>query len=376
MVKLSKIYIMMLCAAVVMTGCAQSQREKKAAVVAEPVDETEVAEEIEPEEAVEEVKLHPVTEGTIDYLSVEGISLEPGMEIAMVATNSQNSFYNIVKKGASAAVEDLNTALGYTGKDKVTFSYAAPKTEDVIDQINIIDQFLDKAPDALCIAFSDATASKTQMEMAKNNGVKLIAFDTPDDSRASETLVATDNIAAASGAASKMFNAVNYNGKIAVIVHNSLKQTGRDRYHAITNELQQNYANKDLRLVDVVYLAQDERTAKEIFDDLLEKNPDLGGIICTDLETTEAAIEYAKGLEEKTFSIVGFDISEKIASAISDGTIIGTVAQDSYGIGYATIVAAARSIAGMENAENIHTDHLWIDSSNLDSKEAQSLLNN
>lgn len=379
MVKLSKFHIMLLCAAVVVTGCGKVQEQTVTTEVVDTVNETELENVAETDDKTvendEENDLHPITEDAVNYLSVEGIEVEPGVEIAMVATNSGNDFYNMVKKGAAQAIEDLNEALGYTGKDKISFSYAAPKTEDVIDQINIIDQFLDKAPDALCIAFADATASKTQMEMAKNNGVKLIAFDTPDDSRAAETLIATDNMTAASEAAAQMFNAVNYNGKIAVVVHNSLKQTGQDRYHAITSELSEMYANKDLRIVDVVYVAQDERTEKEIFDELLEKHPDLGGIICTDLMTTEAAIAYAESLKERNFSIVGFDISEKIAEAIEKGLIVGTVAQDPYGIGYATVVAAARSVAGMDNADSVHADHLWVDLSNLESKDVQSLLN-
>lgn len=379
MVKLSKFYIMIACSALCMFGCGQAEEVSTEDVNitenVEPVKTEEEPELEELEEVVEETVLHPVTVEGIDYLSVDGIELEPGTEIAMVGTNSGNSFYDTVKKGASQAVSDLNKALGYSGKNKISLSFDSPKTEDVIDQINIIDQFLDKAPDALCIAFTDATACKTQMEMAKNNGIKLVAFDTPDDSRSAEALIATDNTEAATVAAAKLFNAVNYEGKIAVIVHNSAKQTGQDRYRAITNEFTAHYSNKDIRFVDVVYMAQDNRTAEEIFDELLEKHPDLGGVICTDLETTEMAIEYVKDLGEKDFSIVGFDVSEKIVNAVSDGTILGTVAQDPYSMGYATIVAAARSIVGMDNAVSIHTDHLWIDGSNVQNEEVQSLLN-
>ena len=59
---------------------------------------------------------------------------------------------------------------------------------------------------------------------------------------------------------------------------------------------------------------------------------------------------------------------------MNDGTILGTVAQDPYRIGYATVVAAARSILEMENADHIQTGHLWIDASNVDSKEVKDLL--
>lgn len=380
MVKIFKFYIIIACAALYVFGCGKAEEtlaeDIAAAENAETSSESEtekLTEEIE-EEIEKKVTLHPVIEEEIDYLSIEGIELEPGMEIAMVGTDSGNTFYEAIKKGATQAVSDLNKALGYTGKNKLTLSYAAPKTEDVIDQINIIDQFLDKAPDALCIAFADTTACKTQMQMAENNGIKQIAFDTPDESMAAEALVATDNLAASSEAASKMFDAVEAEGKIAILVHSSEQKTGQDRYQAIIDELEQNYADKNLDIVDVVYLAQDGRTQEEILDGLLEEHADLAGIICTDLTTTENTIDYVKNLEEQNFVIVGFDLSEKIANALRDGTLLGTVAQDPYHMGYATIVAAARSIADMDNAVSIHTDHLWVDQSNLESEEVQSLL--
>lgn len=383
MVKLSKFYIIAACASMVLFGCGQAEKnsEKETAAPAEVSQEAELVEEAAPEEPVEEEEaslesvLHPVSADGIDYLDVEGIVLEPGTEISMVGTNSKNIVYSTAKKGAQQAIDDLNLALGYTGKDKISFSFAAPKSEDVIGQINIIDQILDKAPDAMCIAFTDATACKTQMQMAKNNGIHLIAFDTPDESRETESLIATDNMAAAAESAAKLFNAVNYKGKIAVIVHSSKKQTGQDRYRGITNIYQEKYNNKSLHFVDVVYMQQEERTEKEVFEELLEKHPDLAGIICTDLETTESAIDFVKTLKDSNLKVAGFDVSEKIISAVKDGTIVGTTAQDPYSMGYATVVAAARSIAGMENAESIHSEHLWIDTSNLESEEAQSLLN-
>ena len=376
MIKLSKFYIMVMCTAALIVGCGQAQQTASEEVpVSETVEQTEEAEqEQETSEVLVEEVLHPVVEDGIDYLSIDGIVLEPGVEIAMVGTNSDNPYWDTVKDGASQAVADLNEAFEYSGKRKISLSFDAPEDEDVIEQINIIDQFLDKAPDALCVAFTDATASKTQMQMAKNNGIRLFAFDTPDDSMLTEGLIATDNTAAATKAAAKLYEAIDYEGKVAIIVHNSLTQTGQDRKQAIVDELAANYNDKDIHFVDIVYLAQEDRTEEEILDELLERNPDLAGIICTDLMTTEMVIDYTKKLEEVPFKIVGFDVSEKIVAEVG-GLLEGTVAQDPYGIGYATVVAAARAIAGLENAGSVHTDHQWIDASNLESAEVQSLLN-
>ena len=373
MIKLLKFYILLGCTALCLSGCGKENvvsEEEKA-----PVQEVEVNEPVEEEILEAEKKYHPIKKGAIDYLSVKGIELEPGTEIAMVATNSENKFWDMVKSGAQKAIEDLNNELGYSGKDKISLTFTAPKEENVVDQINIIDQFLDKAPDALCIAFTDASASKTQIQMAKNNGIKLIAFDTPDDGQLTEALVGTDNKKAAAGAAENLFAEIGYEGKVAIIVHNFLTQTGQDRKQAIVDVLANSYNDRDIQFVDIVYLAQEDRSEQEILDELLERNPDLAGIICTVLMTTEMVVDYVKELEEKNFAIAGFDSSEKIIKAVEDGTLIGTMSQDPYGMGYATVTTAARAIAGQAKAGSIHSAHQWIDAENLQTEEVQSLLN-
>ena len=90
MIKLLKFYILLGCTALCLSGCGKENvvsEEEKA-----PVQEVEVNEPVEEEILEAEKKYHPIKKGAIDYLSVKGIELEPGTEIAMVATNSENKF--------------------------------------------------------------------------------------------------------------------------------------------------------------------------------------------------------------------------------------------------------------------------------------------
>ena len=384
MIKLSKFYILLSCMALCIFGCGkkteapepvQTVEEAQPENQEETTVQTATEAENDREQLQSDTKYHPIKKGAVDYLSVTGIKAEPGTQIAMIGSDSKSEFWDQVRKGAQDAVADLNTYLGYTGKNKISLTFTAPKKEDVIEQINIIDQFLDKAPNALCIAFTDASACKTQIQMAKNDGIKIIAFDSADDAQLTEALVATDNKAAAAEAAAKLYESIGFEGKVAILVHNSLTQTGQDRKQAIVDELANRYNDKNIQFVDIVYLAQEDRSSEEILDKLLERNPDLAGIICTDLHTTEMVIDYVKKLEEQTFSVAGFDTSDKIIKAVEDGTLIGTMSQDPYGMGYATITTAVRSVSGQAKASKIESCHQWIEQSNLMSEEVQCLLN-
>ena len=53
-------------------------------------------------------------------------------------------------------MDELNEALGYSGKDKIKVTYNAPSHEgDVDEQINILDEELDRYPIAVGIAVID-----------------------------------------------------------------------------------------------------------------------------------------------------------------------------------------------------------------------------
>ena len=93
MIKLSKFYIPVMCAAVLLSGCEKTQQTMQEEVVTEQAQEAEGV-------------LHPVIQDGVDYLSVEGIELEPGVEIAMVATISDNPYWDVVKAGATKAVAE------------------------------------------------------------------------------------------------------------------------------------------------------------------------------------------------------------------------------------------------------------------------------
>ena len=116
--KLRKMGTVLLSAALVFSGCGNVQE-----AVSDDVVITEAPELTqEPDVTQAEEKLHPITAGGVDYLSTEGIYLEPGAEIAMVATDSENPFYDMVEQGAVQAVKDLNEMHGYSGKKKIALT--------------------------------------------------------------------------------------------------------------------------------------------------------------------------------------------------------------------------------------------------------------
>ena len=114
-------------------------------------------------------------------------------------------------------------------------------------------------------------------------------------------------------------------------------------------------------------------TDDELMDYIFAKNPDVKGIYGTSGNAVMTAVEQSARLE-KDVKIVGFDATEEEVQALQDGSIYGLVAQNPYGMGYAAIVASARSILDMGNEAEIDSGYVWVDADNMEEGEIAAML--
>ena len=77
-------------------------------------------------------------------------------------------------------------------------------------------------------------------------------------------------------------------------------------------------------------------------------------------ESVEAALALCDRMEKKEMVITGFDVNEEIVQALADEKIDGIVMQNPYGMGYAAVVAAARSVLSIGNEAEVDTGYTWV----------------
>lgn len=144
------------------------------------------------------------------------------------------------------------------------------------------------------------------------------------------------------------------------------------RLEGFQKELEENYQDKNIEIVAVADM-KEEGSMTEIMDQLLEDYPDLDGILCSNQNVTVDFLDYLEN-SELQIKAVGFDVNEKIIEAVKEGKLIGTIAQDPYGMGYASVIAVVRELSGMRNVSDIHSSYCWVDQENLETEEVQILL--
>ena len=393
----------------------------------------------------------PVYQANLDaikssaYASVDNLDLEPGTYISVIGRASSTPYWNQVKAGVEQAATDLNTALGYSGNDKVKVLYSAPDENDNIDQqVNILDEELARYPDVIAISSVDASACSVQFDLAIENGIPIVAFDSGNSYQNIQSTCKTNNIEAATTGTKNFCEKIGDSGEILLLVHDTVSDTAKEREAGIKNELAANHPN--VTVTETIYLDQlkmlkkqivaeqvgvtpeelaaaeagekkeettgtgdasetiadaasnaasssaDEsanETAQEVDNELsekmqqvndgaakmsdedairyyMEKHPDLKGCIATNETVTQLAIKTLDQLDaEKHITLVGFDAGKEQANALKDGKVDGLIVQNPFGMGYATVVAAARTVLEIGNEAEVNTGYVWVTADNM-----------
>lgn len=341
------------------------------------------------------------------YDNVMGLNLEEGTSLSIIGKAEGVSYWDEVSRGAKQAVKDINKNLGYEGKDQVEVTYSAPSTPDNVDeQVNILDEELARYPAALGIAIADTKACEVQFDLAAENNIPVVAFDSGSDYKGLMAMVSTDNEASASEAARHMAKAVGEEGEIVIFSHDSKSKTADVRERVFAETLKKEYPNMTVagayrldemkksvsdevnkglyRLDDEepsgTELAEEEKIKEEdvtrdnIIDYILKKHPNMKGCYATNGETVVLAVEGIKRRSMSGISVIGYDADEEEVRAVKEGEIAGLIVQNPYGMGYASVIAAARAALGMANEANIDTGYVWMTKDNIDSEEIERML--
>lgn len=332
------------------------------------------------------------------YSNIQGLNLEPGTYISIIGKDESSSYWKEVKKGVEQAVKDLNKTFGYSGEDKIKATFNAPDGEDIDEQVNILDEELARYPDALGIASIDEDACKVQFDAAAENGIPVIALDSGNTYQGIQCTVKTNNTEAAKTSAYQLCNEIEDAGEVLLLASDSNSEAAKERLAGFQEEIKSGHPN--VQIVDTIYCDQMDDLKKEIAeqknaakkaeepeitaDDLsdedvilyyMEQHPNLKGMFGTNVTAVQLGLSALKEAE-KTDDIVltGFDAGEAQIEALKNGEIEGLAVQNPFGIGYASVVAAARSILQTGNEALVDTGYVWVTNENMEDASIKNML--
>ena len=349
------------------TGCSQSVSGETHEVVSEAVQE-------ETKEGDAQVTNVPENTEETEAPKLDlSIPVEKGSRIAVVAKSLKSDYWKKIREGMRDAVDQINETYGYEGSDRVTLTFEVPDNEaDASDQINIIDAVLAEKPTVLCLSAVDADSCAAQVQTAHENGIPVIIFDSGLNDSSVDGVVGSDNTQVGKIAAAKMAEALNDEGKVAVVAHSEIGKSSQERIAGFQNSMQN---MPGIEVLDPVYDNSSEDLAEQV-DQILDSNEDLSGIFCTNGDVADTVLDCVKAAGRENLKIVGVDGTSGQQEAVGEGWELGFVAQNPHEIGYQTVLQALCAAFGDEKEDNNEKsiEVQWIDSENLSDFEGTGYL--
>ena len=403
MKKILSMAVLVLCASLLLAACGAGGGESVRAETEDGQTSGEEKESNASEEPEYQAKLDAVDPAA--YGNAKGLTLEKGAYISIIGKTDGGQYWEEVKEGTRQAAADINAELGYEGEDQVRVTYSGPAESDNVDeQVNILDEELARYPVALGIAITDAQACDVQFDLAAESDIPVVAFDSGSDYQGLMATVATDNPAAAAYAADQMAELTGGSGQIAVFAQDSKSQSALQRVNGFVSRLQQQYP--DIQVISVYYMDQLEAmgqivadeinagtyqrpgadsemeqevtaeniTEEDVMDYIFAKYPEIKGCYGTSGEAVELITGTLDRLEKEDMAVLGFDADEEEVTAMEEGKIDGLVVQNPFGMGYAAVIASARAACDLNNEAYVNTGYVWMTPDNMDSEEIQAML--
>lgn len=314
--------------------------------------------------------------------------------VEIVAKGFQHDFWKAVKMGSEQAAQDLGLK---------STNFVGPASESAVaEQIEQLNNAVNKAPSAICLAALDTQAALDAISNAQAANIPIVGFDSGVPDAPAGAIVAnaaTDNYAAGGLAAEKMYELIKdkvtdpaETVRIGVVSQDATSQSigertggfidkmrtliGEDKCAVEGHDKYNKAADGAKVIIDVgIPATVDDAACVTVANTLLNKS-DLIAMYASNEFTAKNMVTANESLQvlgaDKVIG-VGFDSGAIQLDAIQSGILAGSITQNPVQIGYQAVLMAAKAAKG-EPVQDVDTGALWYDSTNMDSEEVAPCL--
>lgn len=299
-----------------------------------------------------------------------------GKTIYVIIKGLGNQYWSILQAGAEQAGEDLGCNVVVVG---------TALESDIEGQLTLLQNAVSAQASGIVIAPLDSISLDAPITEAYNSGIPVVLVDTTIKSDNYNAALLTNNVEAGKAAAQEMIRRLKANGtsenetaQIAIQIGSAGSQTITDRVKGFNEYWKANAPEKWIVLNDDIKVNEgDISKAVGFCQDFLTTYPDLKGMFGPNNGSTVGFVTGLTESKRQDITLVGFDFSAEIETMIRSGAYdVASVIQRQYFMGYDGVKAALDLANGETVAEKtIDTGVMLVDSKNVDSPEAQAIIN-
>jgi ribose transport system substrate-binding protein len=289
--------------------------------------------------------------------------------VAIIVKDTTLPYWQTVLAGARKAGQDLGVNIVELG---------AKSESDANGQIGMLETAVASNPAAIVIAPAQFAALGRPIDEAAKK-VKIIGIESPADTKAMTSLIATDNVKAGRIAAEALAAAItktygDTEGNVVIITSMPGVASLDQRAKGFREVLAAKYRALDI-VADKVADGK-PTTTLSIMKGLIAGTPDLRGVFVSDPIMTQAVGQaVAESTSGDKINVVGAGSDEKLAKLLQNDTIAGLVVEDPFRMGYDGVKTALAASKGEQVAANVDTGATLVTKANMSSARSQELLN-
>jgi len=276
---------------------------------------------------------------------------EPKYTISLLTGTMDNPYWQIVSQWADKAAEMLNVNLV-----KLAVDVEGVATQ----QISQVEDRVAQGDDAIVIAVQETKALIPAIEAANKAGIPVIAIDKAAEGGKFESIIMTDNVAAAYDGGKWVAEQIGGKGKVLVIEGVPGGQTAIDRKTGAHKALSE-YPD-----IQIISLTGEWQTAKAqaVTEDVLTANPDLAGVFASNDLMAIGAVT-ALTAANMQIPVCGFDAIPAALEMVRDGRLGATIAQFPGKMGFLGVEYAVRVIEGEKVPETVNSGSMPVTKDNV-----------
>jgi ribose transport system substrate-binding protein len=292
--------------------------------------------------------------------------------IPVIVKDTRSRYWQTVLAGARKAGQDLGVEIA---------ELDAQSESDADRQIALLEKAVASNPAAVVIAPAHfAALSKPIDEAAKR--VKVVAIDSPADSKALTSFLATDNVQVGRIAADILAERIqktyaDTEGDVALITPLPDLAALDQRAKGFREQIAAKYGA--LNIVVEKVADGDATTGRDVMLEIIASYPELRGVFVSNPIMAKGAAEVL--VEHKTnktgdkINLVSFGSDDQLVKFLQDGTVAALVVQDPFRMGYEGVKIALAASKGEQVPASVDTGAIVITKANMNSARSQELLN-
>ena len=255
--------------------------------------------------------------------------------IAWISKTLGNPVFETGQRGALQKAAELSES----GPIDVEVLHVGPVTADAFEQARVVDDMIARGVDGIAISCNDPTACIEPINKAAAAGIPVMTWDSDSPESQRFTFLSIDNYQGGQTAADLLADALNTQGKVAILTGVPGGWNLDERVRGFKERLAERYPN--MQVVATVASNEDINLGVQVVEETMQAHSDLNGWFFVGMWPLFAdqgsMVQWEDASRRGRIKTVAFDSLPLQLDLLQDGSLSALIGQKYWQWGYTSI---------------------------------------